>query len=134
MSETAYLSGRMTTRNSIKSGLRAFGVTAAAVFLIGACMFEPESRGPGFVKLQLDLRENGRVLQKSSASDTTFSLDSLIIILSASGETDKRYSYPISGRPDTGSIVVSPKVYELDPLLNWTATILTIDTTLLPVP
>ena len=88
---------------------------------------------PGFLSLGINLNSGGRTLLKVASSDTTFKLDSLKIILSAPGVTTTTYSYAISGRPDTGSITVSPKIFALASMRTWKARILTIDTTLNPI-
>ncbi len=88
---------------------------------------------PGTVRLQVRLNNPGSALLKRASADTTFSLDSLKIILTAPGAATRTYSYPISGQPDTGSIAVSSLVFDTLPSLRtWKAKILTIDTSLNP--
>jgi photosystem II stability/assembly factor-like uncharacterized protein len=116
---------------------------AVASLLLSACLLDPDQGGskvkpwdgtPGYVSLQVSLERNqNHGLGKVSASDTTFGLDSLLIVLSATGADTVIYRYAISGRPDTGAITVSPKIFALNPLLNWKARIYTIDTTASPV-
>jgi len=112
-----------------------FAIFAVALFLT-ACLLDPGARKPkstpGFANLTLTLEKNRPTLAKQSASDTTFSLDSLIIVLSASGEATQTHRYSLTGRPDTGSIAIAPVSFTLPSLRNWKATFYTIDTTVSP--
>lgn len=81
---------------------------------------------PGYVKLRLRLEQSRPALFKT-AEDTTFSLDSLLIVLTAPGFTPQRYSYPVSGRADTGMIRVPSKIFALPSLRNWKAYFYSID-------
>jgi hypothetical protein len=112
---------------------------AIALFLLlASCLFETrESAGPapdgdGYLTLDLLLKPNNTALFKSASADTLFSLDSVIVILSAPGADTARYAYAAGGRPDTGNINVSAKVYALASLRTWKAAILSIDTSMNP--
>lgn len=111
---------------------RAF---AALFVLLASCLFEtkePDPEQPGYLNLELTLRSNSSALFKSASADTVFRLDSVIIILSATGAATLTNTYAVSGRSDSGNIVVSQKVFALAPLRTWKAKILSIDTTLNP--
>lgn len=104
--------------------------------LLASCLFEtrdPESAGPGYVSLQLELKANASALLKLAAGDTVFRLDTLVIVLSANGADTSINKYPISGRADSAAITVSQKIIALASLRDWKAVIYTIDTTLSPV-
>jgi photosystem II stability/assembly factor-like uncharacterized protein len=123
---------------SINPGLKRMLIRSvpALFVLLASCLFETRDAQPdrpGFLNLELRLRPNANALLKSSSDDTVFNLDSVVIRLSADGAAAQRYSYPISGRSDTGNITVSAKVLSLPALRTWKAVILTIDTTLYPV-
>lgn len=120
---------------------RRVSKTAAALLALSmtACMLMEEgawrhSGETGYVRLQLNLERNARpVLGKSvAAADTSFDLDSLIVVFSAPGFPQESYSYPVSGRADTGNIAVSLPAYSLPALRNWTATFYSIDERLSP--
>lgn len=107
-----------------------------ALLALGACMLaEPDGarsahRGgaTGYVSLKLQLERNARpVLGKAAAADTTFELDSLIVVFSAPEYADQTFSYPLSGRADTGNIAVELPPYQLPALRNWQARIYSID-------
>src|SRR5690606_15173379 len=66
--------------------------------------------------------------------DTTFELDSLILVLTAAGMDTLTWRYAISGRADTGNITVSPGIYELASLRNWKARFYTVDVRTGPPP
>jgi photosystem II stability/assembly factor-like uncharacterized protein len=87
---------------------------------------------PGFAALHVGITPHTSVLIKKSSADTIFTLDSLIVILTANGADTQTYSYPINGRPDTGAIAFETPTYTLKALRNWKAKILTIDTTMNP--
>lgn len=113
-----------------------------AVFLLTSCLLDSDRGGksdrvwdgsPGYVKMNVGLERNTQHgLGKVSAADTTFGLDSLIVVLTATGADTIVQRYAISGRPDTGVIALSPMVFTLNPLLNWKARFYTIDTTVSP--
>jgi len=107
-------------------------------FLLGGCLLMeggtefPGNDAPvGFAKLRLSLQKSESVLAKSAA-DSTFELDSLVTVFTAPGASDIRIAQPISGRPDTGAIALSPTFVELPGLRNWTARFYTIDERLNP--
>ncbi|GEM_PF-5674426 len=109
--------------------------SAALFLLLTSCLFETKYEDPsqpGFVNLVISLKANSNALFKTASADTTFTLDTLKILLSASGVSTTTYTYPISVRSDTGNIAVSPKIYALAPLRTWTARIIALDTTLNP--
>ena len=104
---------------------------------LSACLFRtgvgPKPKSPlGFASLHIGISPHSDVLIKRSSADTIFTLDSLIVILTATGADTQTYSYPISGRPDTGAIAFETPTYTLKALRNWKAKILAIDTTLNP--
>jgi len=114
-----------------------------AVLFLTSCLLDSDRGGktdrvwdgsPGFAKMNLGLERNTQHgLGKVSAADTTFGLDTLIVVLTATGADTIVQRYAISGRPDTGVIALSPMVFTLNPLLNWKARFYTIDTTVSPV-
>lgn len=118
--------------------LKTFTLVLAALLLLvcsvfNGCLLDTKLSTPvGYVSLQPDLLQTAHALGKRSVGDTTFTLDSLLITLSAPGAATQRFSYALSGRPDTGAIAVSAKTYGLSPLRTWTARIMTIDTSLNP--
>jgi photosystem II stability/assembly factor-like uncharacterized protein len=129
---------------------------AFAFFLVlASCLFETREMGAspeadGYLNLDLLLKANNTALFKSASTasatsatsaasaastasaDTLFSLDSVVVILSAPGADTARYAYAAGGRPDTGVIHVSSRVYALASLRTWKAIILTIDISLNP--
>lgn len=113
----------------------AFAAAALSV-VFSACMLSepldwPGARAgaasepdPGYVRLSLDLERNARqALAKTATADTVFTLDSLAVVLTAPGMAARTYTYPISGRADTGNVALSPLRLELPALRNWTARI-----------
>ncbi len=106
-----------------------------ATFVLTGCLimeetgrdFPGDSAPVGYARIQLTLEKNQSALGKSAANDTTFQLDSLIMVFSASGASTVRVAQPISGRADTGVIAVSAPPVALPGLRNWTARIYTID-------
>ncbi|HKP95006.1 MAG TPA: YCF48-related protein [Fibrobacteria bacterium] len=113
------------------------GIRAVACLfpLLASCLFETKEidpRRPGYLNLDLVLRPNSGTLFKTASADTLFRLDSVIIVLSATGAATITNRYAISGRADSGNIVVSPKIFALAPLRIWKAKILSVDTTLNP--
>lgn len=113
------------------AGIFVRGAAALGLLAATSCVFETryeDPSRPGYVNLELSLKPNADALLKRASTDTLFSLDSLIITLSTSGEPTVTYAYPISGRSDTGNISVTSKIYPLAPLRTWKARILTIDT------
>lgn len=116
--------------------IRKWNRAAFVLFLsLASCLFETkyvDPDRPGYLNLELRLQPNRNALLKAASSDTAFSLDSLIVILSAPGAATAAYGYGISGRSDTGSIAIAARIYALAPLRTWKATILTIDTSLNP--
>jgi photosystem II stability/assembly factor-like uncharacterized protein len=103
--------------------------------LLSSCLFETkyvDPSNPGFLSLELHLAPNSNALLKSASADTLFKLDSLVIELSSPGAATASFAYAIGGRPDTGNITVTSKIYSLAPLRTWKARILTIDTALNP--
>ncbi|MEO6095423.1 MAG: YCF48-related protein [Fibrobacteria bacterium] len=110
-----------------------------AVFVLflslASCMFETkyvDPDQPGYLNLELRLQPNHNALLKTASADTIFSVDSLIVVLSAAGATTATYNYGITGRSDTANIAVAARIYALASLRTWTAKILTIDTSLNP--
>ena len=104
--------------------------------LLASCMFEtvdPESQPPGFLSLDLNLKPATNALLKTSSADTVFRLDSLIIVLTSSGQATITKRYAITGRADSAALVIAAKVDSLAPLRTWMANIYSIDTTLSPV-
>jgi photosystem II stability/assembly factor-like uncharacterized protein len=121
----------------VKPGSRwKWNRSAFALFLfLASCLFETkyvDPDRPGYVSLELNLRPNTNALFKTASADTVFRLDSLIVILSASGQTTTTYAYAISGRSDSANITVAAKIFPLAALRTWKAKILTLDTTLNP--
>ncbi len=112
------------------------GIPAALfMLLLVSCLFDPEySRPgpPGFLKLSVRFNGNPRTLLKIAAADTIFQLDSLKVVFTAPNTSPISHAYPIQGRPDTGVITLVPEFYSLPSLRNWTATLMTLDTTMNP--
>lgn len=116
-------------------------ILSALVALLNGCLFDPgrEERtvtGPahsGHARIQLQFDCRPSVLGKSAAADTVFTLDSLIVELTSPDLAPIEYRYPVSGRADTGDIVVPVLVYELPSARNWKARIYSIDTTTTPL-
>ncbi len=107
----------------------------AALFLT-SCLLDsrgdqrarPGAGETGNVVLNLGLERSRDIVLSKSAADTTFELDSLIIVLTAPGADTLVHRYPFAGRPDTGNIVLAdPLEFELDALRNWKARIYSID-------
>ncbi|HEX2612396.1 MAG TPA: YCF48-related protein, partial [Fibrobacteria bacterium] len=133
-----------TTRANLASGLFARLAGAAGIValvaLFSSCLLEPDrgrsSAGdgsPGYVSMNLSLERNQRVLGKAAvAGDTTFSLDSLIIVLTANGSDTVVDRFAITGRADTGAIVLASRNYTLAGLRTWKAKFYSIDTTVSP--
>lgn len=129
-----------TTQRSIFSGFRAIFLGHLLLALSSCLLAPPEDdftgsrdTSPGQVYLRVSLEQNQRALAKTSAADTIFSLDTLIVVLSAAGEPTQTYRYSIAGRADTGKIALPALAYTLGPLRNWKARFYTIDTTASPV-
>lgn len=104
---------------------------AAAGFFLTACLLSDSHRkaGPppgGHVSLTLSL-ERPRSMLLKSAADTTFGLDSLIVVFTAPQADTFEYRVALAGRADTGNIALPPLVFELVALRNWKATIYSID-------
>jgi photosystem II stability/assembly factor-like uncharacterized protein len=116
--------------------MRKRNKTVFVLFLsLASCLFETkyvDPDQPGYLNLELRLRPNHNALLKSASADTIFSVDSLIVILSAPGAATATYNYAISGRSDTGNIAIAARIYPLASLRTWKAEILTIDTSLNP--
>lgn len=116
--------------------MRIANAAACGLFvLLTSCLFEtadPDTAGPGYLNLQIQLKANANALLKSSAGDTVFDLDSVVIELITSGAATSVNTYPITGRADLGSIAVSQKTFTLASLRTWKAVIYSIDTTLNP--
>lgn len=112
-------------------------------FLAASCTLLEEAGSPsgmprfdgeeGVVNLRLQLGRNQNTLAKAASADTTFSLDSLIIILSANGAPTQTYTYPVSGRADLGNISVPTQSFVLSSLRAWKAKFISIDTSANPV-
>lgn len=113
--------------------LRPLFVALVAMLAAGCMLVESKRDLPGdsaprgYVRLSLAFAQSQTVLAKAAAGDTTFQLDSLIIVFTASGASDVRMAQAISGRPDTGVISVQIPPVELPGLRNWTARVYTID-------
>lgn len=82
----------------------------------------------GYVRLKLELGQNPTALLKSSSADTTFTLDSLLIVLTAPGQTAQTHRYALTGRADLEDIAVPEMTFELAGLREWTAKFISIDT------
>lgn len=122
-------------------GISAFLLLLSSGLFLSSCLFEtrvvsatsgPFPDGDGYATLDLLFKPGNTALFKSSAADTLFSLDSVLVILSAPEADTAWYAYPAGGRPDTGNIDISSKSYSLAALRTWKAVILTIDTSLNP--
>lgn len=107
--------------------------------LLSACLLDGDREAagkaahPGYAAFELSFEARRELLGKSAAgADTTFSLDTLIIILTAPGETTIIDRIPVTGRPDTGAVSIAARDYELTALRNWKARFYTIDTTMSP--
>lgn len=126
----------MNVSNRITEILRASAITMAVLGL-SACVFEglegiPANTPTGYVRFDLRLTRTDKPLGRTTAIDTTFDLDSVLVVLSASGVPAQTFSYPISGRSDLAALPVSLPAYPLPALRNWKAVIYSIDTTLNP--
>ena len=115
------------------------GITIAIMAFLVSCIFDseygiggPPNSAPGYLSLKLTLGPNSRVLRKKASTDTIFNLDTLKIVLTAPNAATRNYSFPISGRSDTGAITYSVTLDSVPSLKTVTAKILTIDTTLNP--
>ena len=110
-------------------------MSVAFLVLLTSCLFETKeerSSSPGFVRFEIHLRAHSTALLKVASADTLFTLDSLKLVLSATGSTTLNNSYSISGRADTGNIVIPAKIFALGSLRTWTAKIIVLDTSLNP--
>ncbi|MBW8889641.1 MAG: hypothetical protein JF616_17940 [Fibrobacteres bacterium] len=118
------------------AGIRLSWATLLSAYLLSGCLFEvrdPDANGVGYASLELRLKPSANaLLKRATNTDTLFRLDSLVIRLSTSGESTLVNRYPISGRADTGNIVIPAKTFALAPLRTWKAVIYTIDTTASP--
>lgn len=86
------------------------------ILLLTGCFLQSPDKTPeyGHVLFDLDVSENSISLfkkGKSTSADTIFKLDSLVIQLSCPGESTIVNRYAISGRSDTGNIIISPKYF-----------------------
>jgi photosystem II stability/assembly factor-like uncharacterized protein len=115
----------------------AASVSVAAV--LAACLLDSDrgalpSGETGRVVFDLSFAQNKKAIGKVAAgADTAFSLDTLVIILTAPGEATIEDRIPVTGRPDTGVVTIAPRDYDLAALRNWKARFYTIDTTTSPV-
>jgi photosystem II stability/assembly factor-like uncharacterized protein len=104
--------------------------------LLCSCMLMDDSGAKknktGYVRLQLALGQSQSALMKSASADTTFSLDSLLVVLTAPGQAAQVHRYALSGRADLEDIPVPALTFELAGLREWTAKFISIDTTLSP--
>ena len=109
-------------------------IITVAVFLFYGCLVSnSRNKQSGFANVSLVLAKAEQALGKRASSDTTFSLDSILVTFTAPGAATQSYRYSISGRPDTGAIALPNHVFALNPLRKWTMRVLTIDTTLSPI-
>jgi len=108
----------------------------ASVGLFSGCLMESggssASGEKGHVQFDLRWSRPETSLMKHASADTTFSLDSVILVFSAPGAATQTYSYPFSGRADLGDLYGESPVYDLAPLRNWKVKILSIDTSMNP--
>jgi len=81
----------------------------------------------GLVRLDLTLSRTPATLGKAAVGDTTFSLDSVIIQLSAAETPSQTHRLAISGRADLGNITVPTLEFELASPRAWKAKIFSID-------
>lgn len=107
-------------------------LTACVGLCLSACLMTDTRRGmdaapAGHVSLSLSLERPSALLLKASATDTIFSLDSLVIILTAASSDTLEHRIALAGRADTGNIALPELVFELPALRNWKATIYSID-------
>jgi photosystem II stability/assembly factor-like uncharacterized protein len=113
----------------------ALALTLAGMF--SGCLFEGSegnaNSATGYVRFDLRLSRTDKPLGKTATADTTFDLDSVLVVLSASGAASQSFSYPISGRADLAALPVSLPAYPVAALRTWKAMIYSIDTTLNPV-
>ena len=110
-------------------------ISAVCLVLLTSCLFETKVENPnqpGYLSLDLNLKPSVNALFKIASADTLFSLDTLKVILTAPNTSTVSYTYPISGRADTGNITVSTKIYPLASLRTWQAKLIVLDTTLNP--
>lgn len=119
---------------SLGQRFRVLLALSFAVLLL-SCDYETGSGGeiagpPGVVGLSIRLNAANAVLFKTaSGDDTIFNLDSLKVVLTATGSATQTYAYAISGDATNGSIAVPVKYYSVAPLITWKARIFSIDTT-----
>ncbi|HKP96903.1 MAG TPA: YCF48-related protein [Fibrobacteria bacterium] len=102
--------------------------------LLQACLSDSpgtsgQSSGAGFAGFRLTFSGTQQVLLKSAGLDTSFSLDSLILVLHAEGLPDQYHAYALAGVASTGIVEFSPGPFSLAPLRTWTVRIMTIDET-----
>ncbi len=110
-------------------------ISAVCLVLLTSCLFETKFENPnqpGYLSLELNLKPSVNALFKVASADTLFSLDSLKVILTSPNTATISYTYPISGRADTGDITVSTKIYALASLRTWQAKLIVLDTTMNP--
>jgi photosystem II stability/assembly factor-like uncharacterized protein len=123
--------------NRSRRPARRFAALAAfAAAYLTACLFEvkdPDTERVGYASLELRLKPSASALLKTATnSDTLFRLDTLVIELSAAGTVGQTVKYALSGRADTGNIIVPAKTFALPSLRTWKARIYTIDTSASP--
>src|SRR5690606_27576032 len=75
---------------SLISGFFAFALAGCLVMDEGSRELPGDSAPVGYARIQLTLEKNQSALGKSAANDTTFQLDSLIMVFSASGASTVR--------------------------------------------
>jgi photosystem II stability/assembly factor-like uncharacterized protein len=125
---------------------RPFNILRALVLVIlgglsTSCMLLDEAglrsnaseNGTGVVRFELDLEQTQDALRKAASADTAFSLDSLIIILTAPGAVTQTHRIAVTGRADLGNVVVPPQTYTLQGLRPWKARFISIDTSISPL-
>ena len=133
------ISGEYVKHPTLHRGLTALILGGTLGLLLQACMLVDGDRPittpgvQGHVGLDISLQKNRTALLKPAAADTIFSLDTLIIVLSAADADTVTYRAPVTGRADTGAIALPPVFFELPALRNWMARIYTIDITENPV-
>jgi len=95
---------------------------AISLFVIACSQpTSPISNETGRVHLHVRLAGQGVIALAKASSDSTFTVDSLAVILSSDGQASIEQRISISGSPDSGAVIMGdPIVFsDLAPLRNW---------------
>jgi photosystem II stability/assembly factor-like uncharacterized protein len=120
------------TKKQVKAA-RLFAAFALCAGIFSGCLLEGaasdslETSGQGQVKFAFEWTRPETALMKSASADTMFSLDSVLLIFTAPGAPTQTYRYPFTGRADLENLYGESPVFDLAPLRNWKAKIISID-------